>query len=110
MVNKTHKLKAELKDHVIVTVSKDWEQAKDYESMLKAHNISAILQAQDEPSTSNQGFAVMVPKDCLEEAQVVIESQNVEDEFYDSLFENEDEEFDSEYFDDVFYSRVKAYR
>ena len=98
---KTDETKAEPHDLVTITFLEDWEQAKDCEAMLKANDIPATLQEQDPPEASRQGYAVMVPPDFLDEARVMIESQNTEDAFYDLMFDDEDD-FDSELFDDPF--------
>jgi len=46
---------------------------------------------------------VMVPEDYLDEAHVIIESQNAYDDFYDfALEDQEEEDFDSQLFEDEF--------
>ena len=84
-----------------VTYMDDWEQAKDCEAMLKANDIPASLLEQNPPMEREQNIAVMVPRDFLEEARVVIESENAEDDFYDLLFDEEGN-FDSDLDDDDF--------
>ena len=50
---------------------------------------------------STKGIAVMVPEDSLDEAHVVIESQDAYDDFYDlALEDEEDNDFDSGLFED----------
>ena len=97
---KTDETKADPHDLVTITFVEDWEQAKDFEAMLKANDIPATLQEQDAPEVSHQGYAVMVPPDFLDEARVMIELQNAEDAFYDLMFD--DDNFDSDLFDDAF--------
>ncbi|MHC4482210.1 MAG: hypothetical protein ACYSW4_01540 [Planctomycetota bacterium] len=97
---KTQKSQAELQDFVIVTVAEDLEQAKERETLLKSNDIPAIVKQQDETADTN-GFAVMVPEEFLDEAHVVIESQDAYDDFYDlALEEEEDTEFDTDLFED----------
>jgi hypothetical protein len=98
---KTQKSQAKLQDFVIVTFAEDMEQAKDRETLLKNNDIPAVVKEQSEESTDTNGFAVMVPEEFLDEAHVVIESQDAYDDFYDFALEDEDEgDFDSDLFED----------
>ena len=100
---KTQKSQAKLQDFVIVTFAESLEQAKDYETLLKNNDIPAMTREQHEQSTSAKGIAVMVPEDFLDEAHVVIESQDAYDDFYDFALEDKDnDDFDSELFEDDF--------
>ena len=100
---KTQKPQAKLQDFVVVTFAEGWEQAKDYETLLKNNDIPAMIKEQAEESTSDKAVAVMVPEDFLDEAHVVIESQDAYDDFYDSAIEDEDNgDFDSDLFEDDF--------
>jgi len=100
---KTQKSQAKLQDFVIVTFVEDLEQAKDRETLLKNNDIPAIIREQAEELTDSNGFAVMVPEEFLDEAHVVIESQDAYDDFYDLALDNEDEgDFDSDFFEDDF--------
>jgi hypothetical protein len=52
---------------------------------------------------SSKGIAIMVPEDFLDEAHVVIESQDAYDDFYDFALEDEDDgDFDHSTFEDDF--------
>ena len=100
---KTQKSQAKLQDFVIVTFAESLEQAKDYETLLKNNDIPAMTREQHEQSMSAKGIAVMVPEDFLDEAHVVIESQDAYDDFYDFALEGEkDDDFDSDLFEDEF--------
>ncbi|MHC4286466.1 MAG: putative signal transducing protein [Planctomycetota bacterium] len=100
---KNQKSQTEMQDFVVVTFVDDLEQAKEYESLLKTNDIPAVINEQSEQSSGKQGIAVMVPEDFLDEAHVVIESQNAYDDFYDFALEDEaDEDFDSDLFEDEF--------
>ena len=93
---KTQNLQSELQDFVVVAFAKDIEQAKDYETLLKNDGIPVAIIEQNEESMSDKGIAVMVPEDFLDEAHVVVESQDAYDDFYDSALEDEeDSDFDS---------------
>ncbi|KKK44006.1 hypothetical protein LCGC14_3167660 [marine sediment metagenome] len=98
---KTRKFQSELQDFVVVTFAMDIEQAKDYETLLKNDDIPAVIKEQNEELMSTKGIAVMVPEDFLDEAHVVIESQDAYDDFYDlALEDEEDSDFDSGLFED----------
>jgi hypothetical protein len=101
---KTNKSQAEVQELVTVAFAEDWEQAKDYETLLKTNDIPVIIKEQDESEEGEpKGIAVMVPEDFLDEAHVVIESQDAYDDFYDFALEDESEgDFDSDVFGDDF--------
>lgn len=99
---KSQKSEADFHEFVVVTFAKDWEQAKDYETLLKNNDIPAIIKEQDQDSENN-GIAVLVAEDFIDEAHVVIESQDAYDDFYDLAVDQEDEtEFDGNFFDEDF--------
>jgi len=100
---KTQKSRTKLKDFVVVTFVEDMEQAKNYETLLKSNDISAIIREQSpEESQDSKGIAVMVPEDFLDEAHVIIESQDAYDDFYDLAMEEGEEDIDSDVFGDDF--------
>ena len=100
---KTQKSQAKLQDFVIVTFAEDLEQAKEREALLRNNDIPAIVRQQDEESPDAKGIAIMVPEEFLDEAHVVIESQDAYDDFYDLALEDEEEaDFDSDLFEDDF--------
>lgn len=100
---KSQKSQSNLQDFVVVTFIEDLEQAKEYENLLKTNDIPAVINEQDEQSGGTKGIAVMVPEDFLDEAHVVIESQDAYDDFYDFALEDEiDDDFDSDLFADEF--------
>jgi hypothetical protein len=93
-----------LKDLAIVTYVSDMDQAREYETLLRLNDIPAVIKEKLDPSGDNS-VAILVPEDCLDEAHVVIESQDAYDDFYDfsddDQPENEDEmEIDGEYDDE----------
>ena len=100
---KNRKSQAKLQDFVVVTFIDDLEQAREYETLLKTNDIPAVINEQNEPSMDTKAIAVMVPEDFLDEAHVVIESQDAYDDFYDFAVEDEtDDDFDSDLFEDEF--------
>ena len=100
---KNPKSQAKLQDFVAVTFVEDLEQAKEYETLLKTNDIPVVVSKQNEPSIDTKAIAVMVPEDFLDEAHVVIESQDAYDDFYDFAVEDEtDDDFDSDLFEDDF--------
>ncbi len=100
---KNHRSEVNLKDFVVVTVLDDLELAKEYETLLNVNDIPAMTKEQVDPSGSDGGIALMVPEDFLDEAHVVIESQDAYDDFYDFAIEDEEEgELDDNPFEDEF--------
>lgn len=92
---------AKVKDLVVVTLLGDMEQAREYETLLRLNDIPALVKEQLDPTGENRGFAIMVPEDFLDEAHVVIESQDAYDDFYDFALDDEDDvDFDADIFDD----------
>ncbi len=100
---KNQKSQAKLKDFVVVTYVEDMEQAREYETLLRVNGIPAIIKEQFDPSLAAKSVAIMVPEDCLDEAHVVIESQDAYDDFYDLSLEGEAEtepDFNDDFFED----------
>ena len=94
---------SKLQDFVVVTFVDDLEQAREYETLLEANDIPAVINEQNEQSGGTKSIAVMVPEEFLDEAHVVIESQDAYDDFYDFALDDEtEEEFDADVFEDEF--------
>lgn len=83
---------AKLKDLVVVTFLDDMDQAREYESLLRVNDIPVVIREHIDQSLGQKGIALMVPEECLDEAHVVIESQDAYDDFYDFALDDEDEE------------------
>jgi hypothetical protein len=102
--SRTQKSQTKLQELVTVAFAEDMDQARDYEALLKSNDIPAIIKEQNEPSKNEKAIvviAVMVPEEFLDEAHVVIESQDAYDDFYDFALEDEDnDDFDANLFDD----------
>ena len=100
---KNRKSQTKLQDFVIVSVVEDHDEARDREVLLKNNDIPATVREQDPAITDNPGFAIMVPEEFLDEAHVIIESQDAYDDFYDfALDDEEDAGFESDLFDEEF--------
>lgn len=102
-MDKKNNGQAKLKDLVVVTLLNDVDQAKEYQTLLKLNDIPATIKEQLDPSGEHKGVAIMVPEDFLDEAHVVIESQDAYDDFYDYAMEDEEEvDFDTDLLDDEY--------
>ena len=101
---KRQKSETNLQELVVVTLAEDIEQAKEYETLLETNGIPTTIKEQGKDSPdAPQGIAIMIPEDYLDEAHVVIESQNAYDDFYDFSLEDEGEDdLNDELFDDDF--------
>ncbi len=99
---KGRKPQTKVQELVTVAFADSADRAKDYETILESNDIPVIIKEQDEQEANGKVIAVMVPEDFLDEAHVVIESQDAYDDFYDLSLEDEDEgDFDSVLFDEV---------
>jgi len=100
---KNQKSQAKLQDFVVVTFVENLEQAREYETLLKTNDIPTLISEQSEESMDSKGIAIMVPEDFLDEAHVIIESQDAYDDFYDFALEDQDnEDIDSDLFENDF--------
>ena len=102
---KNQKSQAKVQGFVVVAFANDLEQAREFESLLKTNDIPVLIDQQYEQSTGIKEIAVMVPEECLDEAHVVVESQDAYDDFCDLAVEGEEEEdvdFGSDLFEDNF--------
>ena len=84
---------------VVVTFVESQDKAKEYQGILLNNDIPSSVKNCDEDSVVSKTFAVMVPEDYLDEAHVVIESQDAYDDFYDYALEDE-EDFDNDFMND----------
>jgi hypothetical protein len=99
---KAQKSQTKLQEFVVVTFAKDLEQARDYETLLRISDIPVTIE-QEQQLADAKGIAVMVPEDFIDEAHVIIESQDAYDDFYDFALEDEDnDDFDSDLFEEGF--------
>lgn len=100
---KIHKSQAKLEGYVVVAFAEDLEQAREYKTLLEANDISAVVREHDGHAIDSIEITVMVPEEFLDEAHVVIESQQAYDDFYDFALEDEnDSDFDGDLFEEDF--------
>jgi hypothetical protein len=100
---KAHKSQAKQEGYVVVAFVEDIEQAREYQNLLEANDIPAIISEQEEPTLGTKEITVMVSEEFLDEAHVIIESQNAYDDFYDlAIDEDSDGDFDDDLFEDEF--------
>jgi len=99
---KGQKSQAKLQGYVVVTFAEDLDQARDYESLLNVNDVPVTIEDQQD-QMGNSEIAVMVPEEFLDEAHVIIESQDAYDDFYDFTMDDEDEgDLDGDIFEDDF--------
>jgi hypothetical protein len=97
---KVRRSQANVQEFVVVTAVDGLDQARDYETLLKNNDIPAVIKQQSDDTAGSEAFAVMVPEECLDEAHVVIESQDAFDDFYDFALDDQDGDFDDDLFED----------
>lgn len=95
---KAQKTSANVQEFVVVTLACNNEEAKDYEAMLQANDIPVAIEEQYGPTGDTDGIGILIPEEFLGQAQVIIESQEAYEDFYDSSLE--DDEFEDDYDDD----------
>ena len=78
------------KDYVIVTVVEDMGRARDCKDVLEENDIPAIVREQ-EGFSGERCIAILVPEEHLDEAHVIVESQDTYDDFYDMSMDEEDD-------------------
>ena len=93
---------AETGEFVAVTFTDDMEHAKEYASLLKNNDIPAVLKDEYDSGDEVKNIAVMVPEEFIDEAHVVIESQDAYDDFYDLALEEDDDFGDDSLDEDTF--------
>ena len=103
---KVHKTQVNLEGYVAVVYAEDTGQALEYKHLLDNNDIPAIINEHSEQTidglTENE-IAVMVPEEYIDEAHVIIESQQAYDDFYDfALDEDSDKDFNADFFDDEY--------
>jgi hypothetical protein len=98
---KGNKGNMKVKEYVVVAFVDDMEQAREYETLLRLNDIPAVIKEQLDGGADGKAVAIMVPEDFLDEAHVVIESQDAYDDFCDYAMDEEDEiAFDGDLLED----------
>jgi hypothetical protein len=86
---------------VVVATASTLDEAKEYETLLKNNDISAIVKQRPNEFGEGMHYAVYVPDDMADEAHVVIESQDAYDDFYDlGLNDEGEDDLEGEIFED----------
>lgn len=93
-----------VRDFVTVVLTEDIEQARQSRELLRSNEIPAIIKKNTTGNLGGPSIALLVPEDFLDEAHVLIESQNAYDDFYDLAFEDNEniEPFDGNLTEDDF--------
>jgi len=103
--NKKTKMKAQTEskeqEYVTVAVLDDIQQANEYKRLLDINDIPATV-VEEFDADNAQSIAVMVPEEYIDEAHVVIESQDAYDDFYDMALEDDMDDFDDGLLDEDF--------
>ena len=100
--DKKQKSQIQTGEMVVVTFVEELENARDYQAILISNDIPSTVKNCDEEAQESRTYAVMVPEEFLDEAHVIIESQDSYDDFYDFAIDDEDDDFDSDLLDDEF--------
>lgn len=99
--NRSSKSHGKVKEYVVVAFVDDMDQAREYETLLRLNDIPAVIKEQLDPGAEGKAVAILVPEDFLDEAHVVIESQDAYDDLCDyTMEEDEDLDFDADFPDD----------
>jgi len=96
---KNKKTASNLDELVVIAYADDFEQARDFETLLKNNDIPVLIKQSDTEQAGHRAISIMVPEEYVDEAHVVIESQSAYDDFYD-LTTDEEEQFGSEPLED----------
>ncbi len=78
-----------VQDYVAVAFARDEIEAREYEALLASDNIPVTIRQQIDADTGSEGYSVMVPEEFVDEAYVIIESQDAYDDFYDDTISDE---------------------
>jgi hypothetical protein len=98
---KGNKGSVKVKEYVVVTFVDDMDQAREYETLLRLNDIPAVIKEQLDGGVDGKAVAILVPEDFLDEAHVVIESQDAYDDLCDYTMDEEpDLDFGSDPLDD----------
>ena len=76
---------------VAVIVADSYSQAEEYEYLLNRNDIPAKIK-EDSDDQTYEDFTVLVPEEYLDHAQVIIESETFNDDFYGIEFDFENDE------------------
>jgi len=83
------------REYIAVAVVGDLDLASSYKRLLEENDIPTDLLVADQEE-EDAAFSVLVPEECLDEAHIVIESENVYEDYFDLT---QDDDLDT--YDDV---------
>jgi len=90
-----------MQELVVVATSSSLDEAKDCETLLKTNDIPAMVKERQNEFGEGTHFAVYVPDDMVDEAHVVIESQDTYYDFFDlGLDEENEDDLEGDIFED----------
>ena len=84
-----------VKDFITVAFAEDMDLAKQYKQMLAEHEIPVLIRRQ--PEMAQNGFsdiAILVPESLLDEAHSLISEQASYVDFFDMMFDEDNQEMD----------------
>ncbi len=71
-----------------MAVVDDLDLASNYKQLLEDNDIPVELEVQDEADV-DASISVVVPEECLDEAHIVIESENVYEDYFDMTLDDD---------------------
>lgn len=80
------------KEFLAVAVVDNLDLASNYKELLEDNGIPAELKVPDEEDEAS-AISVIVPEECLDEAHIVIESENVYEDYFDMTLDDEIEDY-----------------
>ena len=97
---KIQKIKSDQISYVTVACCDDYEMAEEYRDTLTANSIPAVIKQIMDEDIGTASYAVQVPEEHTDEANNLIESQDMGDKLYDFGYEDEDEDYYNNLLDD----------
>ena len=86
---KARKKVAKTQELIAVAFAKNPRQAEEYRILLENNDIPAVIK--DEPeSEMRQGFAILVPEEYIDHAHLVLENEDLGDDFRGFEFDIDD--------------------
>lgn len=76
------------KEFIVVAVVDDLDLASNYKQLLEDNDIPTELKVSDE-ADEDPSISVVVPEECLDEAHIVIESENIYEDYFDMTLDDD---------------------
>jgi hypothetical protein len=100
---KTQKSQARMDGYVVIAFAEDIDQAMEFKTLLDSNDVPAMIKEQEEQSETSEEIAVMVPEEYIDEAHVIIESQQAYDDFCDfALGDDSEADFEEDLYEDEY--------